>query len=64
MAVREVEIELTDEEMAAVNGAARQCGLSGAEYARLTILAAVGGTAAVYARETQRTLASATRTRL
>lgn len=64
MAVREVEIELTDEEMAAVNGAARKCGLSGAEYARLTVLAAVGGIAAVNARETQRAVANATRTRL
>lgn len=64
MAVREVGIELTDDELCAVKGAANQCGLTSSEYVRLTILAATGGITAVTARETQRTLANAGRTRL
>jgi hypothetical protein len=58
------EIELTAAEYKAVEDAAAQCRLSAAEYARLTILGATIGLNAVNARETQRSLANATRTRL
>lgn len=59
----QLDVMLSPVEYRALTEAARQLGLSGGEYARLTLLGATLGIGAVNDREARRGLANTARTR-
>lgn len=64
MAEIQLDIALSPAEYRALTEAARRCGVTGAEYARLTLLGATLGIGAVNDREARRGIANAARTRV